>query len=161
MAKNDIQVVSVPGGMQPVRTYAVAADTALKAGEPVKLITGEGSNTVDLLATGDPEIGTDIMVGITATASTDTATVAGEVDVYVLVPGAIYRCAAHTPTNLAAGILYDTVTFDLTSTVFTINENEGSDEDVHGLRIESYNTDTGDVDFSIKVNATKDGALVA
>ncbi len=41
--------------------------------------------------------------------------------------------------------------FDLTGTTYTINENEGSDENVYGLRIMDYNSDTGEVHFIIKM----------
>jgi hypothetical protein len=129
------------------------SDTAIYAGEPVKIYGEEDGNYVYHLATGDPEIGTDIMVGITASDSTETATANGSVEVYLPLPGIIYRCKATTPANLAEGIILDTVCFDLTSTTYTVDENEGSDENVHGLRIMGYDTTQGTVDFIIKSEA--------
>ena len=96
---------------------------------------------------------TDIVCGIAAKESTETASADGVVEAYLPLPGIIYRAAAHTGSNLAHGQLYDTVCFNF-STYFKVNEDEGSDEDVHGLRIMDYNTDTDTVDFIIKSEAT-------
>ena len=67
---------------------------------------------------------------------------------------------ATTPGNLATGVKLDCVTFDLTGSTYTINEDEGTDEDVHGLRIIDFNTDTGEVEFMVKVEATLLGSAV-
>jgi len=167
MAKNDVKIKDVGGlDVLPVRTFLVqdytnSSSTQILAGEPVKLSGGEGGNYVLKLATGDPEIGTDILYGIAANDDTATTSADGTVDVYLPVASAVYTCAATTPANLATGILNDTVTFDLTSTTYTVDEDEGSDEDVHGLRIVDFDSDAGTVDFEIKINATRYGALVA
>ena len=73
--------------------------------------------------------------------------------VHLFKPGELYKCKATDSANLATGILFDTVTFDLTSETFTVDENEGSDENVHGLRIMSYDAD-GYVYFIVKSGAT-------
>lgn len=166
MAKNDVTIHFNPYNSLPTRTYKVndrttTSDTVIYPGDPVKIYGAEGGNYATHLATAEPVIGTDIVLGIAKSQSTETSTVNGEVEVYVPLPGVVYKCAAHTSGNLAEGILLDTVTFDLTGTTYTINENELSDENVHGLRILDYNSDTGDVYFEFKTGVTLLNDLVA
>lgn len=165
MAKFDVKIVDAPYNVVPtivckVQDYTNSSSTQILAGEPVKL-SAAGGNVVVKLADGDPEIGTDIVFGIAASDDTATATADGEVEVYAPLPGIIYRCKATTPANLAEGIRYDTVTFDLTGGVYTVDEDEGTDEDGHGLRIVDFDATNGTVDFEIKINATRYGALIA
>lgn len=165
MSKLDVKIVDAPYNVVPtivckVEDYTTSSSTQILAGEPVKL-SAAGGNVVVKLAAGDPEIGTDIVFGIAASDDTATATADGEVEVYAPLPGIIYRCKATTPANLAEGIRYDTVTFDLTGTTYTVDEDEGTDEDVHGLRIVDFDATNGTVDFEIKINATRYGALIA
>ena len=164
MSKLDVKIVDAPYNVVPtivckVDDYTTSSSTQILAGEPVKL-SAAGGNVVVKLAAGDPEIGTDIVFGIAASDDTATATADGEVEVYAPLPGIIYRCKATTPANLAEGIRYDTVTFDLTGTTYTVDEDEGTDEDVHGLRIVDFDATNGTVDFEIKINATRYGAIV-
>ena len=166
MAKLDVTVVKNPYNCQPTMTcqvddYTTSSSTQILAGEPVKL-SAAGGNVVVKLATGEPAIGTDIVFGIAASDDTATATANGTVEVLLPLPGIIYRCKAHTPANLAEGIRYDTVCFDLSAGgVYTVDEDEGTDEDVHGLRIVDFDATNGTVDFEIKINATRYGALIA
>jgi len=124
----------------------------------LKIYGEEDGNYVVHCATGDPEIGTDIFAGIAKSPDTATTTAEGTVEVYLPMPGVIYRCKATTAANLADGILFDTVCFDLTVTTFTVDENEGSDENVHGLRILDYDADADTVDFVISPECTILGA---
>lgn len=172
MAKNDIKIVSTGGYLDvPVFVHKVqdttsSSSTQILAGEPVKISGAESGNYVLKLATGDPEIGTDIVVGIAKSNSTETSTADGTVDVYMPLPGVVYRCDATTAGNIdteaeALLLRFDTVTFDLTSTTYTVDEDEGSDENVHGLRMLDFDVDKGTVDFIIKEGATMLGNLVA
>ena len=139
MALNDVKIVS---GAYKVQKFQVAAGAvgSIKAGEPVKK-TGVGSPYVILLADGDPEYGTDIFIGIAMNTSTDTAGADGTVDVAIVVPGiTVMRCKATTAANVDTqaeidALVGDTVSMDLTSTTFTIDENEGDDDNVHGFII--------------------------
>jgi len=165
MAKNDVKLHFNPYNSLPtvkvkVQDRGTSSDTVIYPGEPVKILAGEGGNYAGHLATGDPELGTDIVLGIAKSQSTETDTADGEVEVYLPLPGVIWSCAAQTSTNLATGILLDCVTFDLTGTTYTIDENEGSDEEVHGLRIMDYNTETGEVYFTFKNEVTLFGTSV-
>lgn len=70
MAKNDVKIVDKGGYMNvPTRTFDVqdrtsSSDTVLYPGDPVKILAGEGGNYAGHLATGEPVIGEDIVVGI-------------------------------------------------------------------------------------------------
>ncbi len=164
MSKLDVKIVDAPYNVVPtivckVDDYTTSSSTQILAGEPVKL-SAAGGNHVVKLAAGEPKIGTDIVFGIAASDDTATTTADGEVEVYAPLPGIIYRCKATAPANLAEGIRYDTVTFDLTGTTYTVDEDEGTDEKVHGLRIVDFDATNGTVDFEIKINATRYGAIV-
>lgn len=164
MAKNDVKIVDTGGHINvPVIEYLVddrttSSDTQIFAGEPVKILAGAGGNYAGHLADGDPEIGTDIFLGIAASDSTETATANGTVQVYMPLPGVVYRCKATTTTNLADGVVLDTVCFDLSGTTYTVDENEGTDENVHGLRIIGYDATAGTVDFVIQQTCTVIGS---
>ena len=166
MAKNDLQVVDVAGrNVTPVRVFRTEANaTAILVGEPVK-IGGTGLNYVIPLATGDPEIGTDRMVGIAASNSSQTASADGTVEVYIPVAGStVMRGKVTTPGNMDTdaellAILNDSVAFDLAGGIFTVDENEGDDPDVHGLIIVDGNIDNGTVDFMLKNGASINGEV--
>lgn len=154
MALNDVKIVSGPRTNQ---TFQVASGAAgsIKAGEPVKR-TAVGSPYVVLCATGDPEIGTDVFVGIATSTSTDTATADGTVNVDVIVPGqTVLQAKATTAANVdtaakIAALEGDTVNFDLTGTTFTIDEDEGDDDNVHSLLIIGGDHIAGTLDFLVK-----------
>ncbi len=160
MAKNDVKILEMK--QVSTRQYIVedrttsGATATIKPGEPVKMRSGDDSNDVIILATGDPEQGTDIMVGIAASESTETSTEDGTVEVYVPIPGiTVMRCRATTPANVDTvakrlAIMGDVVSFDLTDTTFTVDEDEGTDDNVHGLVIVDVDINNGDIDFVLK-----------
>lgn len=166
MAKNDVTIVDSTGGV--VREFRVddrttsGASATIKPGEPVK----KSGNFVVLLATGDPEIGTDEFVGIAVDESTETSSADGVVNVFVPAPGkSVMRCKATTTTNIDTddeleGVLQDCVTFDLTGTTFTVDENEGDDPNVHGLQIVDGDISKGTLDFVVQQNAGHGGGTV-
>jgi len=128
MAKNDIKVVSTGVPTRKVQTEAAA--TAINAGEPVK-IKAAGSPYAIPLADADLTLGTDVeFLGIAATDSTHTASADGFIDVYVPVDGVVYEAKAKTAASVDTlselnALLGDRVTFDLTSSVFTIDTDAG------------------------------------
>lgn len=169
MAKGDVSIVELKNVstrqfVREDRTTSSATATA-KAGEPLKK-SADAANDVILLATGDPEIGTDEFVGIAADESTETSTVDGVVNVYIPTPGiTVMRAKATTPGNVNTaaerlGVLFDCVTIDLTGSIFTIDEDEGNDNNVHGFVILDVNITNGDVDFAVKSQATPWGAAL-
>lgn len=130
MSARDLRVV----GNSFNKEYRVAAAaTAILPGEPVNslatLTSGAASvNTVVALTDGKPLIGTDNFIGIAAAASTQTASVAGRVSVSRPIPyvteiwgKAKSTVAIDTDAELLA-ILGDAVLFDLTSSLYTIDQ---------------------------------------
>lgn len=162
MATNDVTIIEAAGAT--VREYAQEANTTILAGEPVKL-GGTGGNYVLRLADGDPETGTDRMVGITVSAGTATASADGVVRVLEVIPGkTVMRCKATTAANIDTaakllGVRYDSVCFDLTSSTFTVDEDEGDDPNVHGLMIRNGNISTGTIDFMLNEGAAAGGLV--
>jgi len=164
MATGDVKIREKGSGRVEVfRTEAAA--TAINPGEPVK-VGGTGSNYVVPLATGDPEIGTDIFVGIAQKASTQTASADGTVEVFVPAVDTVLECAAETAGNVDTdakllAIENDCVTFDLASSTYTIDENEGDDDNVHGLRILGGDIDKGRLYVAVKNEVTLTGSNIA
>lgn len=138
------------------RTTSSAAAT-IKAGEPVKQ---SNANFVLLCATGDPEQGTDAFVGLAKNESTETSTAEGTVDVEVVTPYiSRIRGKATTPANINSdanlkGVLLDAVSLDLTAGVFTIDEDETDDPNVHGFVIVDGDIEKGTLDVYVKPLAT-------
>ena len=127
MALGDVTLFDNPAfGYPGSEPYAVAASaTTIKAGEPVIVQLGTSGTVVAALATGAPLVGTDYMVGIAATTSTNTATAAGTVQVSKLVPGMTFLCSPKVAATWATQALYNAlvgyrVLFDLTSSSYTI-----------------------------------------
>lgn len=170
MAVNDIKVVKNPG---PTEVYNVddrdtsSQTTNLLPGEPVKLST----NFVIALATGDPEVGTDEFVGIVRKTSTETASADGTVEVTTVTPATRLRGAATTTTNIDTaaellGVIGDFIGIDVTGAgtngptgVFTFDENEGTDPNVHGFKVIDGNITKGTLDCSVHMNASQASPL--
>jgi hypothetical protein len=164
MAKRDLKVLNAH--LYGQREYDVddrtssSASATHKPGEPVK----KNGNFALLCATGDPEIGTDTLLGIVAKESTETSSADGKCEVIVVGPGSVIRGKPTTTANMDTaselqGLLLDYVAFDLTSTTFTIDENEGDDPNVHGLQIISGNVTKLTLDVMPHVNVTQFGPL--
>ena len=99
MALADIQRYgSRAFGYQGDETFATQAGgtpPAINAGEPVVRSLGAGQY-VTQMATSKPVVGTDYMAGISATTSTETASVDGTVQVTPIVDGESYLFLAYT-----------------------------------------------------------------
>lgn len=156
----DVAIVSSGGKNNlPVRTFLTQANAGLKEGDVVK-IGGTGNNFAIKITNGNPEVGTDRVIGVVKEASTDTAAAAGTVEVYVIDNRTVLRANASNAANLANGILNDSVTFDVSGGgVITLDEDEGDDPDVHGCIILGFNEQEGTVDFVIKTGALIDGLV--
>lgn len=143
MAANNLRVLKHGMTVQRFRTI-LNVELGIEAGDAVLAAKQTGANYVSLALDGDPEQGTDIFAGITKSASTATATVDGTIDVELCVPGTVIEGKANTVGNIATdaallGVLLDVVSFDRSAATaagtITIDENEGSDPDVHGFMI--------------------------
>lgn len=158
---NDIKIVRGPGSNDQARTES---STSLNAGEPIKR-GGTGSNFAVKVADGDPEIGTDTLLGVSEGSSTDTSSAKGVVDYFQVQPGAVLRGAANNSANIDSdskleGVELDQVTFDVNSGTVTIDEDEGSDPNVHGLCILTGDIVKGTLDVAVHANVTLFGSLV-
>lgn len=164
MARNDVKIVDAAGhNVVPTRVYqTVAGGTNILAGEPVVLTTIGTNVYASPAADADPAIGTDYLAGIAAGDSTHTASADGTVEVYIPLPGVVYRCkaksaaAADTLAEIKALANKRTI-FDLTSSTYTI-DTAAADGSTNGLILTGTgNPDTSEVDFTISVRATNLG----
>jgi len=147
MSEGDVKIIKNPGEN---RFYDVDDRTSsgspltIKPGEPLQVM-GAGNNFVEVLADGAPEAESDEFVGICAKESTETSSVDGKVLVTTCIPGVtVLRWKANTSTNVNTaakllGLKNDFVCADVatrtTTPAFTLDEDEGSDQDVHGFKI--------------------------
>lgn len=157
--KGDIQTI---GGntvtpILPFRTddrTTSSASATVKPGEPLKGLSN--TNFVLLCADGDPEAGTDAFVGIAERESDETSSAEGTVDASVCVPFITkMRAKATTVANIDTdaklkAFLQNSVTFNLTNGVFTLNEDETSDPNVHAFVIVDGDIAKGTLDFYCK-----------
>ena len=144
MAENDVRILKGGATVQRFRTEANVT-VGQKPGDAIKGQIGTGTNYVGVCLTGDPEQETDVFFGVSRSAGTETASVDGVIDVELVTAGrSILECKAETTSNVDTdakllAILLDQVTFARTAGtaigVLTINEDEGTDIDVHGLCI--------------------------
>lgn len=152
----DVTIVSGPSFVKEfdVQDRTTSSSTVIYPGNPVK-VNQSASNYVVNLATAEPTSAAP-MLGIAESTSTETTTADGKVKVSVVVPGqTVLRCKATTVGNIDTaaellGVMNDSVTFDLTSTTFTIDEDEGTDPNVHGLMIIDGDISAGTLDFVVK-----------
>ena len=160
----DVEVI----GVSAVQKYRVAASaTRFYAGEPLEFngtyTTGVASvNTVVQAADATPVIGTDNFVGIAAQdapVGTDTTVDADWIDVQTVIPHFTrLRSKAKTTTNVDTlteliGVMWDFALFDLTSSVFTIDESGAAD--TSGLIITGGIWEQGLIDVVVDVRAMR------
>lgn len=109
--------------------FLVAANaTAINAGEPVQKLAGTASVTA--LLTNSPTA-TNRIVGIAMSASTQTATVAGTVDVIPAAPGQIWLITPKVPASWNTQALYNAIVgsrvlIDLTTGSYTLLAADGA-----------------------------------
>lgn len=149
----------------PTRTFQVASGAAasIKAGEPVALgATVGASQFVALAADADPvtpSSATRVLVGIASSDSTDSTTAAGTVEVYLPIPGTVWRsktkstAAADTQSEINA-LCNTRRVWDLTASVWTVDDTT-ADAITSGLMIVSPGDPSGSyVDYIISLQAT-------
>ena len=160
MAKR-FSIVDV-GGSNTVPTvrFQTEANVAVDAIDPGMLLKwkANGSPYVIPLVTGDHTIGTDTaIVGLAASTGTQTASADGFIDVYMPLPGVIYRGFATTGANVAATLVGDRVGIDVSATTaagdWTVDEDEGEAQ-TFAFCIVGVDTEKDTVDFVIRSGAT-------
>lgn len=171
MAVNDIKVISGGQGVKQFRTddRDTSSETAtLKPGDVVKR-GGAGNNFATVALTGDPEVGTDILLGVVYSESTETASADGVVNVELISGDTVLRGKAATATNMDTDaelllLLNDYVAFDRSAAnsggTLTIDEDEGDDPNVHGLNILDGDIVKGTLDVAVHQMATFHGSTV-
>lgn len=133
MAKGDIQPFENSSGAKTGASalkYVVASGTtaSINAGEPVEKLAGAAN--VKALVNSAPTT-TDRIVGVSTTASSETASASGLVDVIPAAPGQLWliapKVAATWNTQAKINALVGArVTLDLTAGVYTINSTDGA-----------------------------------
>lgn len=111
-----------------LKYYVAASSTVINAGEPVQKLAGAAGVTA--MVTSAPTT-TDRVVGVAATASTQTSSVAGEVTVVTAAPGQVWLIAPKTAATWDTQTKYNAlvgsrVTIDLTSGSYTLNATDGA-----------------------------------
>lgn len=117
-------------GQGALRFNTAANTTAINAGEPVTCPLGAVQAAI-VCPTNAPVVATDYVAGISATNSTQTASVAGSVDCYPVTGSAVLliapKVAATWNTQAAYNALVGSrVLLDLTGGVYTILAADGS-----------------------------------
>lgn len=141
MAKGDIVPFVSSGSKTPgaIRYYVASGTTAsINAGEPVQKLAGAAGVTAML--TNSPTT-TNLAVGISASASTETASAAGYVDVIPAAAGQLFlanpKVAASWDTQAEYNALIGSrVLLDLTSSTYTIL---ATDNSANGCIVEYLN----------------------
>src|SRR3990167_2828375 len=105
MAARDIKVRHSAYGTYEFLTEA-NVEVGLAEGDVVKR-GGTGGNYAAIIADGDPEAGTDIVLGVTKNGSSNTTAANGVVNVELVGPGSIIsgRAAPAANVNTAAKLL--------------------------------------------------------
>lgn len=95
------------------------------------IVAGTGTNYADIATNGMPTRGTDVFIGISRSAASNTASADGVIDIELAGPGTMYRLAATVAANIntdakLSAILNDITNFDRTAStaagVLTIDE---------------------------------------
>lgn len=142
MAARNIQVRHSRYGSKEL-DFEANVDVGIAPGDMVKR-GGTGGNFAVHVQDGDPEAGTDILLGVVKITPNNTASANGKGTVELVGPGTILSGDMTTPANADTaaellGIMMDFVAFDRSADtvagILTIDENEGDDPNVHGLFI--------------------------
>lgn len=157
-SKNDIKVKDVAGlNALPTQTWGVAASaTLIYPGELVKLST---LPNIVKLADGDGVIGTTTqIVGLAKSTSTNTASTAGTVEVFVLTPNTILAAkpkvagSCDTDAEIAA-LMGKRVVIDVTGTtpndLFTL-DTAAADSTTNAFQIVGGDSATDTVYFTVR-----------
>ncbi len=156
--KADVNIISGASvsPVLPFRTDDWTTSSQTEVIQPGNPVTQDNGNYVEIVANGGPVNSTGLFVGIAQNTSTETSTAEGTVDVAVVVPFVTkMRAKATTASNIATdaalkAVLLDAITFDNTSNVITIDEDEGDDPNEHGLVVVDGDINKGTLDFYAK-----------
>lgn len=154
--ENQITFFRGNGENNPTREWQVAAGaTAIESGWPAIVSSGG----VIIAPDASPVIGTHVFAGFSNGESSQTASVAGTVDLYVPSGYQVLLLPAKTPANIDTQAEYDALVnhhtlFDLTAGVYTIDES--ANNTTYGLTIVDLDVNAfpGFVAFIVRASAT-------
>lgn len=159
MAVNDITIRDV-GGKNTVATMVWQTEanaTAILPGEPVKN-KSTGSPYAIPVADGEPVIGTLAVpfLGIAKSASTQTATADGTVEVYMIDPNVVLRAKAKTASTADTqseinALCGNGTVFDLTAGVYTIDA-AAAHANANGLIVVGGDPNGSYIDFVVRAS---------
>lgn len=131
MAVGDITfaVPNLAAAVGSRKANVAAGATTINPGEPIAATLG--GTTVTAMATNKPVVGTDYLIGIATSTSTQTASAAGTVDYLPLSYGQIYMISPKVAASWDTQAEYDAlvgkrVLIDLTSGSYTILAADGA-----------------------------------
>ena len=165
MARGDLQVIGISGGARPYRVAASA--TRCYSGEPINFLgaytNGVSSvNTVVQLTDAKPVIGTDAFVGIlhtdfkvnsSGTVTAHKTRVNSPIPYITRIRGLAKTTANADTDSELLGVLWDFALFDLTSSVYTIDETAAAD--TSGLTIIDGTPAKGTIDVIVDSRAMR------
>lgn len=131
MASNNLKVLK--GGRYSTEQFRTKANINLGIAPGDALIVAQ-TNYVDIMVDGGPTRGTDVFVGVSESASSNTAALDGVINVQLVGPGCILQGQAKTPANINTdakilAILQKTTNFARSAAtaagILTINETTG------------------------------------
>ena len=142
----------------PTYTFQVAAATGVITPGMFVKWSSNGSPYVIPCVDADNTIGTDTaIVGLTASTGTHTASADGVVDVYLPLPGIIYRGYAKTAGSVAATLVGDRIVIDVSATTaagdWTFDESAGEGQ-TNSFCIIGVDTSAKTVDCILRHGAT-------
>lgn len=128
MAREDVKIKESPYITTPTQEWETAAGASLVKGDIA--VASAGSENASRVTNGGGTT-SQIVLGLVAEDSSDTASVAGKVKIYKPLPGIVYRCKATTAGNADTQAKLDAlkgnkVAFDLTGTTITVDEDQAS-----------------------------------
>ncbi len=111
------------------KANVAAAATTINPGEPIAVTLGAA--TVTAMATNKPVVGTDYLIGIATSTSTQTASAAGTVDYLPIQNGLVYLISPKVAATFDTQAEYDAlvndrVLIDLTAGSYTILAADGA-----------------------------------
>ncbi len=118
-------------GTRRFRVLANASAPSINAGEPV-IVTAINASAVATMATAKPLAGTDFVVGVSQSVSTETTTANGVVDVYdIFAEDMSFLVAPNVAATWNTQAKYDAligsrVTLDKTNGLYTINSTDAA-----------------------------------
>lgn len=164
MARNDLSLYDPMQSQFTTGTPSLVAAGAIQSinrGEPVKgadaAAASPWTGAVAIMVDGDGTT-SQRFAGIAKSDSSDTVAAAGSVDLWLPLPGLIYRGKAKTASTantqaLITALMYKRVVFDLTAAKWTVDA-AAADASVNGVVIVGGEYQTSTLYFAVSTDCT-------